>query len=100
MIISKDVIFDEGGMWNWSSKSQKETIVTPNDYEKEAEHVDKTPDDLETSNREDIGDYELDCMIVFWVPIMTHMMNRLSTLFYLQIVTRLLLKKPLVMKNE
>ena len=52
MIISKDVIFDEGGMWNWSSKSQKETIVTPNDYEKEAEHADKTPDDLETSNRE------------------------------------------------
>ena len=31
VIISRDVTFDEGGMWNWSSKSQKEPIVPPND---------------------------------------------------------------------
>jgi len=46
------VTFDEGGMWNWSSKSQTEPIVTPNDYEEEVENVDTTPDEPETSNRE------------------------------------------------
>jgi len=49
------VTFDEGGMWNWSLKSQKEPIVTPNDYEEEVENVDTTPDEPdepETSNRE------------------------------------------------
>jgi hypothetical protein len=57
VIISRDVTFDEGGMWNWSSKSQKELIVTPNDYEEEAENIDTTPDEPdepdepETSNR-------------------------------------------------
>ncbi|PNX60252.1 hypothetical protein L195_g060093, partial [Trifolium pratense] len=52
---SRDVTFDEGGMWNWSSKSQKEPIVTSNGYEEEneqeTEHVDLTPDEPETSNR-------------------------------------------------
>ncbi|CAJ2639943.1 unnamed protein product [Trifolium pratense] len=55
VIISRDVTFDEGGMWNWSSKSQKEPVVTSNDFEEEneqeTEHVDPTPDEPETSNR-------------------------------------------------
>jgi len=54
VIINRDVTFDEGGMWNWSSKSQKEPIVPSNDYEEEVENVYTTPDDPdepETSNR-------------------------------------------------
>ncbi|MCI85429.1 hypothetical protein A2U01_0106708, partial [Trifolium medium] len=43
-------------MWNWSSKSPKEPIVTPNDYgdenEQENEHVDPTPDEPEMSDRQ------------------------------------------------
>ena len=91
--------FDERGMWNWSSKSQKELIVTPNDYEEEIEHVDTTLDEPKhRTEKKDIRDYQLDYMIVFWVLIMTHLMKRLSTLLYLQIVSQLLLKKPLMMK--
>jgi len=55
MIISRDVTFDEGGMWNWSSKSIKEPIVTLNGYKEEAGQVDTTLDKLdqpETSNKE------------------------------------------------
>jgi hypothetical protein len=56
VIISRDVTFDEGGMWNWSSKSQKEPVAISNDYEEENEqvneHVDPTPDVPETSDRQ------------------------------------------------
>ena len=90
--------FDEGGMWNWSSKSQKETIVTSNDYKEEVDHVDTTPYKPNTSNREQLHQrlpVQLqDCVL----GTMTHLMKRLSTLLYLQIVSQLLLKKPLVIK--
>ncbi|MCI32455.1 hypothetical protein A2U01_0053669, partial [Trifolium medium] len=43
-------------MWNWSSKSQKEPVIASNDYEEENEQdneqVDPTPDEPETSNRQ------------------------------------------------
>ncbi|PNX68596.1 hypothetical protein L195_g056257 [Trifolium pratense] len=55
VIFSRDVTFDEGGMWNWSSKSQKEPVVTLNDYEdeneQETEHVDPITDEPETFDR-------------------------------------------------
>jgi hypothetical protein len=52
----RDVTFDEGGMWKWSSKSKKEPIVISNEYEEENEqeneHVDPTLDEPETSDRQ------------------------------------------------
>jgi len=51
VIISRDVTFDEEGMWDWSSKEQKEHAVNPENYEEENRHVDPTPDEPETSSR-------------------------------------------------
>jgi len=51
VIISRDVTFDEEGMWDWSSKEQKEHVVNPKNYEEENRHVDPTPNEPETSSR-------------------------------------------------
>lgn len=51
VIISRDMTFDEGGMCDWSSKSQKDPIVTSNDYEVENEH-DPAPNEPETPNKQ------------------------------------------------
>ncbi|KAL4388518.1 hypothetical protein GQ457_09G024580 [Hibiscus cannabinus] len=51
VIISRDVTFDEEGMWDWSFKTQKEPSINPENYEEENGHVDPTPDEPETSSR-------------------------------------------------
>jgi len=51
VIFSIYVTFDEEGMWDWSSKAQKEHAVNPKNYEEEIRHVDPTPDEPETSSR-------------------------------------------------
>jgi len=40
VIISRDVTFDVKGIWDWSSKSQKQPVVIPNNYVEQNKQTD------------------------------------------------------------
>lgn len=43
--------FDEKGMWDWSTRSQKKLVVTFDNYEENEKQLDLTPDEPKSSRR-------------------------------------------------
>jgi hypothetical protein len=51
VIISRDVTFDEGGVWNWSSEFKKKQIMIPESYQETKEKQESILNIPESSGR-------------------------------------------------